>query len=76
MAATRLTVTIDVSLIVQTVRRLKSLPYSPVLERHLDALDRERGLVELQAPAPGTDCTWRAVPSVQLLRVLESYGRG
>jgi hypothetical protein len=65
---------IDLSLVLQVARRLAAAPHDPALILHLEALMRERGMVELQGPAPGSWCTWRAVPSVQLLRVLGAYG--
>jgi len=67
-------ITIDLSLVLQIARRLADAPRNPGLIRHLEALMREQGMIELQGPAPGSGCTWRAVPSVQLLRVLSAYG--
>lgn len=74
MAASSCQVAIDCSLVLQVARRLAAAPHDPALIRHLEALMREEGMVELQHPAPGSGYTFRAVPSVQLLRVLESYG--
>lgn len=67
-------ITIDLRLVLQIARRMAEAPSNPELIRHLEALMREQGMIELQGPAPGSGCTWRAVPSVQLLRVLSAYG--
>lgn len=74
MAQARVQITVDLSLIVPIACRLAAVHRPPRLRQHLDALMREEGMVELQHPAPGSGYTFRAVPSVQLLRVLESYG--
>lgn len=73
MAGARMQISIDLSLIVSIACRLAATEKTPALRRHLEALMREQGMVELQPPAPGSGYTYRAVPSVQLLRVLETY---
>lgn len=74
MASLHVTVTVDMSLITPIVDRLADMLRTPALARHFEALRRDRGLVELQAPALGSGFTCRAVQSIQLLRLLDAYG--
>lgn len=71
--ADRYVVTVDVRALVPVLQRCVALPVSCAFSRHLDAMLRDQAAVELHEPLPGSGFTWRAVPSIELLRLLEDH---
>jgi len=66
-------ISFDVQLAGEVLARLDRLPVTPGLWRHIEAMARDGAMFEVHRALPGTGCTHRIVPSIQVLRLLEQH---
>lgn len=66
-------ISFDVRLADDVVKRLKQLPATPALWRHIQAMVRDGAVFEVHRLPTSTGWTHRIVPSIQVLRLLEQY---
>ncbi len=66
-------ISFDLRLVAGVLERARNIRSTPGLRRHLEAIVRDGAAFEMQRAPAESGCTYRIVPSIQLLRLLEQH---